>query len=183
VRAPDYDRSAGFVQAYRVERPVLARSVSARGRINGIGACMAVRRSTFRLLHGFDERFGAGAAFRAAEDADLIVRSLIAGHWVQETDRVAVTHHGFRSWREGPPAIESYMFGLGAAYAKMIRIGGLGAVAPVATLAWRWLARQPAADLNHRPPRFTRLLAFVRGGFAGLRTPIDRASGRFQRQA
>lgn len=177
VRPADYDRTAGMVQAYEVRAPRIARGVAMQWTVNGIGACMAVRRSIFGSLGGFDERFGAGAPLRAAEDNDLVLRALLAGHWVSETPGAIVTHFGFRAWKDVPPLIESYMFGLGAMHAKMARLAGLAAVRPTASLAWRWLAGRPAADLNHQPPRRMRLAAFMRGVSAGWRPPIDRTTG------
>lgn len=179
VRAADYDRAAGMVQAYEVPAPRVARGVATQWTVNGIGACMAVRRSIFRSLGGFDEQFGAGGPLRAAEDSDLVLRALLAGHWVSETPEAIVTHFGFRAWKDTAPLIESYMFGLGAMHAKMARLAGLAAARPTARLAWRWLAGRPAADLNHRPPRGMRLAAFMRGLCAGWRLPIDRATGRY----
>jgi hypothetical protein len=124
---------------------------------------MAVRRAAFERLHGFDERLGAGTPVGSGEDLDIAMRSLLAGYSVHETPAAAVTHLGFRAWPEAPPAIEGYMRGLGATYAKMVRLGGVEAVVPVLALAWRWLARGPVVDLNHRPPRLDRLRAFLGG--------------------
>jgi GT2 family glycosyltransferase len=179
VQAGDYDRAAGFIPAYQVARPFRACGVSRKAQIEGIGACMAVRRSTWEALGGFDELLGAGAPFRSAEDSDFAMRALLAGQWVHETPDAVVTHYGFRAWREGRRLIEGYMFGLGTVNAKMLRLGRLGAFRPVVELAWRWVAGGPIVDLNHRPPRVMRLVAFLRGVSMGLRTPLDRASGRF----
>jgi GT2 family glycosyltransferase len=179
VRAPAYDRSAGFITAYEVRRAHTVTGVSHQARIGGIGACMAVRRSAFEALAGFDEAFGAGTALAAGEDADFIVRALVAGFGVHETPAVAVTHYGFRPWRERAAAIEGYMRGHGAAHAKLLRLGRGRAIRPLAALAWRWLARGPVADLNHVPPRLARLRAFLAGAWRGWWTPMDRATGCF----
>jgi hypothetical protein len=70
------------------------------------------------------------------------------------------------------------MYGLGAANAKMLRLGGVRALVPIGQLAWRWLVGSPVVDLNHRPPHLVRLRAFLRGAWFGMRTPLDRDTGR-----
>ena len=180
VRAADYDRKEGFIPAYEVTHARIVRSLFMQSTIGGIGACMAIRRATFDAIHGFDERFGTGAPLCAAEDNDAAMRALLAGHWVSETPDAIVTHVGFRAWREGSRVIEGYMFGLGAMHAKMLRLGGVTAAGPIVSLAWRWLARHPVVDLNHRPPRVMRLRAFLRGVRAVWRMPIDPATGWFK---
>lgn len=174
----EYDRSTGFIPAYLVRRPQSVRGVAAKARVEGIGACMAVRRTTWTALGGFDEALGAGAPLRAGEDADFAVRTLLAGHWVHETPDAVVTHHGFRSFGQGVRLIEGYMVGLGAVNAKMLRLGGWAAMVPVLTLGWRWLAGAPVVDLNHRPPRLARLRAFWRGARLGFRALLA-PDGRF----
>jgi glycosyltransferase involved in cell wall biosynthesis len=177
--ADAYDRRAGFIQAYQVRAPRLATRLSDKSFIDGIGGCMAVRRVVFEALQGFDELCGVGAPLRAAEDTDFAIRTLMAGHAVYETPEIVATHLGFRTWREGRPIIEGYLFGLGAVYVKMLRLAGVRGLRPVASLAWRWVAAGPAVDLNGRPPRWLRLAAFSRGAWTGWRVPLDRASGLF----
>lgn len=179
IVAGDYDRTAGLIVARCVRRVRLARRIADKTRIESLGACMALRRTAFDAIRGFDDQLGTGAPFRAAEDTDITIRALLAGFWVCETPEAVVTHHGFRPWAESREVVEGYVFGLGAAYAKMARLGGLRAVTPICAMAWRWMARGPVADLNHHPPRLMRLRAFLRGTSAGLRAPIDPHSGRF----
>jgi glycosyltransferase involved in cell wall biosynthesis len=179
VRAPDYDRTSGFIQAYAVDRPRVARSLFHQARIRGIGGCMAIRRATYATIHGFDDQFGAGAPLHAAEDSDFFMRALLAGHWVSETPDAVVTHFGFCPWSKGVGLIQGYMFGLGAMHAKMLRLGGVAAGGPIVSLAWRWVAHGPAVDLNQKPPRLMRLSAFLHGVRVGWRLPIDRATGCF----
>lgn len=179
VVAADYDRGAGFTPAYRVDRPRTAHTLARKPSIEGIGACMAIRRSTWQALGGFDERLGAGSALCAGEDTDFAVRALLAGAGVHETPAASVTHSGFRAWHEGRATIEGYMIGLGAVHAKMLRVAGPAALRPIAALAWRWIARGPVVDLNHRPPRALRLAAFLRGAWIGWRAPLDRERGHF----
>lgn len=179
VIAAPYDRATGFTPAYRVPRPFVARSILSKARIEGIGACMAMSRSAWEALGGFDEQLGTGGPLRAGEETDLIMRALIRGVWVSETPAARVTHSGFRTWDEGRPLIEGYMHGLGAANAKMLRLAGTRALVPISALAWRWLVGGPAIDLNHRPPHLARLRSFLRGAVFGLRLSIDPRTGHF----
>jgi hypothetical protein len=178
VRAPLYDRSSGFVMAYTPQRYHVIRHIREKAHMEGVGACMAVRRSTLVELGGFDEELGVGAPFCSAEDTDIAVRALLAGYYVCETPDAVVFHYGFRNWDTGKQVVQGYMLGLGAANAKMLRLGKLGAVRPIAELAWRWLVKTPIVDLNHRPPRMTRLRPFLQGFHAGLWRSLD-SKGHF----
>ena len=178
VLAPDYDRGSGFVPSYDVREFFVADRLAQKTSIEGMGACMAVRRDAWRELGGFDEALGSGASFRAGEDTDFAVRSLVSGFCVAETPDAMVVHNGFRTWSQGVDLIAGYMYGLGAVNAKMLRLGGWRAIRPLSILAWRWLAGAPVVDLNQKPPRFSRLVAFLRGAFEGLRVPVS-PTGRF----
>lgn len=179
VAAAEYDRTKGFVPAYRVKALFVADRLSRKHLIEGMGACMAIRRSVWEALGGFDEALGSGGRFKAGEDTDFAIRALAAGWHVAETPAAIVRHHGFRTWQEGQRLIEGYMYGLGATNMKLLRVSGWRAVRPLAELSWRWLAGAPVVDLNHRPPRLARLVAFLRGARDGLRLPVDRTTGRF----
>lgn len=179
VTAPAYDRSIGLVPAYRVPRYFVAHRLAQKPRIEGIGACMAVRRTMWEALGGFDESLGSGARFRAGEEADLVVRALVYGWRVGETPDAGVIHHGFRTWAQGRRLISGYMYGLGAVNAKMLRLGGWRAVRPLTTLAARWLVGAPVVDLNQLPPRLPRLGAFLRGAVLAMHLPMTSDSGVF----
>jgi GT2 family glycosyltransferase len=179
VVAAEYDRRHGFVPALRVERPRTARSLTRTSRLEGMGACMAVRRETWESLGGFDERLGAGAPLRSSEEVDLAARAVISGRSVHVTPAAQVTHDGFRTWAEGRETLAGYMLGLGAVHAKLLRLAGPRAVLPLAALAWGWAVREPVVDMNGRPPRRPRLEAFLRGARLGLRMPLDPETGHF----
>lgn len=182
VRTAAYDRSQGFIVGYEPPAVHCERRLRAKTRLEGIGACMAMRRSAWLALGGFDEMLGTGAPLRAGEDADMTVRALLAGYDVCEEPAAVVTHHGFRPWAEGPKVIRDYMYGLGAVYRKMLRLGRLKAARPFMELGARWLIGRPAADLNQVPPRLLRLGAFLGGFRAAGRLPLDRGTGRFEGQ-
>ena len=173
VLAGPHDRDAGFVPAYLTDEPVLARSLRDKNRIEGTGASMAIRRSRWQALGGFDETFGAGARLRAGEDTDLTIRALRAGCCVYETPRVRVTHHGFYPWALHRTLMAQYWYGTGAAFGRgfvtdPVAIGGV-----LVGLAGRWAVgtSRVASSLDAQPHRLTRLAAFARGFAAGLVAP------------
>ena len=179
VQAAPYDRTTGMIPAYEVREAAVLRGLANKPRAEGIGACMAVRVDAWRQLDGFDDWLGAGTSLASGEDTDLIVRLLYAGFAVAETSAAEVIHHGFRDWQSTRQLVAGYMRGIGAVNAKMIRLAGIGGLAPLATLGRRWLHGRPVVDLNHRPPRWFRLRRFLEGATTGWKLPIDRRSGRF----
>ncbi|MGH6690854.1 MAG: glycosyltransferase family 2 protein, partial [Gammaproteobacteria bacterium] len=70
VRPAPYDPAHGFLPSLARREPFLARSIGDARRLGGLGASMAVRRSVWEAVHGFDEMLGAGARLRAGEDTD-----------------------------------------------------------------------------------------------------------------
>lgn len=109
-----------------------------------------------------------------------MLRALAAGHWVYETERAAVVHHGFRP-NEGKSALaHDYSFGIGAVYAKHLKCLRWEVIPPVLRLAWRWALRGPVVRYGTPPPRAPRLYGFLCGVFAGLRTPVDRTATLFR---
>jgi GT2 family glycosyltransferase len=179
ARAAPYDRATGIIPAYEVPRAAVLRGLKEKPLAEGIGACMAVRIDAWRRLDGFDDWLGAGGPLASGEDTDLVVRLLHMGFAVAETPDAEVIHHGFRDWPSCRPLVAGYMRGIGAVNAKMIRLAGIGGLAPLATLGRRWLTGRPVVDLNHVPPRWFRLRRFLEGATTGWKLPIDRRSGRF----
>jgi GT2 family glycosyltransferase len=180
VLAAPHDRAAGFIPSYQRREPFVARTVFDKHRVEGIGASMAVRRSVWAELGGFDALLGAGAPFRSAEETDFTIRTLLAGHAVAETPGAAVIHHGFRSWAEGRDAIHGYLHGIGATLAKQVKCGRWTVLAVAGQLATRWMVARPVVDLGVRSFRWTRLGGFVGGVVRGLATPVDHARGHFR---
>ena len=179
VRAAPYDRTTGIIPAYEVRTAAILRGLKDKPRAEGIGACMAVRIAAWRVLEGFDDWLGPGAQLEAADDTDFVMRLLHAGFAVAETPAAEVIHHGFRDWPSCRPLVAGYMRGIGAVNAKMIRLAGIGGLAPLATLGRRWLTGRPVVDLNHLPPRWFRLRRFLEGATSGWKLPSDQRSGRF----
>jgi len=174
VVAISCDRASGFVPAWKPDKSSLARSLREQHLSDGMGACMGLKRSAWERLGGFDEMLGAGAPFQAAEELDFSVRALQAGFWVRTTPEAAVSHHGFRSWKEGDRLIKCYLFGIGAMTVKHLKCGRWGILHYLLQLSWRWAFTGPTVDLGRTPSRWLRLVAFSMGMSAGLAHPVER---------
>lgn len=84
-----------------------------------MGANFTMHREVVDKLGPFDERFGAGGTFKAAEDTDYIVRADLAGYRVEYSPDFVVDHyHGRRGAGDAMKLSEGYYFGDGALYAK-----------------------------------------------------------------
>ncbi|WP_267433697.1 glycosyltransferase family 2 protein [Sphingomonas sp. GM_Shp_1] len=95
-----------------------------------MGANLAFTADVRGLVGRFDERFGAGAPFRAAEDTDFLFRAQAAGIPIRYDPGFVVDHHhGRRREDEAVALLAGYGFGDGALYAKHLwtdrRIGRL----------------------------------------------------------
>jgi GT2 family glycosyltransferase len=175
-----HDRAAGFITSYVRKGSYVARSLSQKHHVEGIGACMALRKSVWAALGGFDSLLGAGSRFRAAEELDFVMRALQAGHWVYETQRAEVVHNGFRPNERKSALAYDYCFGIGAVYAKHVKCLRWDVLPPVLRLAWRWAVGSPVVHYGTPPPRIPRLRGFLEGVLAGLRTPVDRTAILFR---
>jgi hypothetical protein len=103
----------------------------------GHGANMAVRRPPFDAVGGFDESFGPGARYRAAEDHDLFDRLLAAGFAGRYDPAVAAEHEQWRQ-RWALVSLEwAYGIGTGARLARLRRTSPALAGSIVAASLWR----------------------------------------------
>jgi GT2 family glycosyltransferase len=160
-----HDASAGFVPAYVRDAPALARSVREKNRVEGGAASMALRRSLWRELDGFDEMLGAGAPFHSGEEVDYAIRTLRHGWFVYETPRARTTHHGAYPWARHRDVMKRYWYGTGAAFGRSFGADPLDTARVLADLAGRWATRVSpvASSLDVAPHRWLRLAAFARG--------------------
>jgi len=84
-----------------------------------MGANLTFHQEVLRAVGAFDERFGAGAPFVAAEDTDYILRASLLGIPVEYDPSFAVNHfHGRRALSEAKALLKGYSYGDGALYAK-----------------------------------------------------------------
>jgi GT2 family glycosyltransferase len=113
----------------------------------GTGGNLALRRSAFEAVGGFDEVLGPGTPARAAEDVDLLYRLANAGYTIlYEPD--AVVYHELKSRRARVGGRYGYGLGLGAFLARHAGSGDEHA----RTLRRRYaaaLARRAASGLRH----------------------------------
>jgi glycosyltransferase involved in cell wall biosynthesis len=87
-----------------------------------MGANLAMTADVIARTGPFDERFGAGAPFVAAEDTDFLFRALGLGIAVRYDPRFTVDHHhGRRDEATVARLLAGYSFGDGALYAKHSR--------------------------------------------------------------
>jgi GT2 family glycosyltransferase len=119
------DAMTGRVLPLGEERPgwfmvsprVGTRRVDYRGRAVpwdvGTGGNFAVRRTWLERVGGFDERLGAGTRGRAAEDADMIYRVLLAGALVRY-EPAAIVYHALQNRAHRLASRRNYGFGIGA---------------------------------------------------------------------
>lgn len=172
VPAP-HDRAQGFIVGYERREPFLARGVLDKHRVEGTSACMAIRRSAWHALGGFDELMGVGAPLRAAGETDFFVRALLAGYRVYETPRVRVVNTSFFPWTHGLGVIQRYLYGNGALLAKHLKCGHWAVLGVYARMVGRlgWGGR--AVYTGDRGQRRHRVRWFAQGFVAGLRTPVD----------
>ena len=182
ILSAPHDRTRGFVPGYVRREPVLARGIQDAHLLGGTSASMALRRSAWQRLGGFDETLGVGTPLGSAEDTDLTIRALLEGYRVYETPHAAVVHHGFFRWDQRLPLIQRNWYGTGAAFAKSLRHGHVAVLQVIARLGWRWMLGQvsPVATTLGPPARWSMLRAFARGFAAGVVAPIDRASARYR---
>ncbi|MFN4042247.1 MAG: glycosyltransferase family 2 protein [Brevundimonas sp.] len=84
-----------------------------------LGCNMTMSRAVADRVGRFDERFGAGARFMAAEDTDYQLRAIKAGIEVEYVPDMTIIHHHGRASRQDALAVNrGYNIGNGALYLK-----------------------------------------------------------------
>lgn len=110
------------------------------------GANMIARRSVLLELNGFDERLGAGTAFKSGEDTDMLRRITLSGRHGRYDPSIAVYHHHGRKTPEAAEQLErGYRRGFGSCMIKYV-------MNPVTRSAyariWYWrLRKSDASDI------------------------------------
>lgn len=184
VRARDAGRRDGFTPEFHP--PVTAvqgLGIFRRGpSALGIGANMALRRSAWHRVGGFDEALGAGARYPGAEETDIAYRLVRSGSRLVQHAGPAVIHDGFRGHGEAARLSMRYSAGAGAMYMKHVRCGDPYALQLAALESWRMLGAPAAALLRGRRPAGTRaLLGYCLGAISSMRVEIDRSERRYRR--
>jgi GT2 family glycosyltransferase len=175
------DASLGFVPdgpITRERRFTRARQYDPRA---GIGASVGFRRAAVLEVGGFDTALGAGAPFKSAEEIDIVLRLLLAGHTVVHDRATNVVHHGFRTYDQARTLVRGYMYGTAACHTKLLRLGHMSVLVPLGRALWGSLVPPVVSALRRRrfPPVAGRIAWIARGVLAGARAPIDRPAGRF----
>jgi glycosyltransferase involved in cell wall biosynthesis len=182
VVAMPHDPALGFVPAYEITEPFIARSVADKTRVEGLSANMAFPRSTWHALHGFDELLGVGGMLRSSAETDFTLRALQQGMAVMDEPSITLRHDGFRAWDDGVRLIGRYLYGNGALMAKHVRCRPASAVTLLARMLQRWLFGKPAVAMGTPLRRWLRLRAFAEGFVAGWQQPVDRATCLYRPQ-
>ncbi|MGB3299872.1 MAG: hypothetical protein WBA76_16525, partial [Phormidesmis sp.] len=180
----DHDPSAGFIPSYCRQQERIISSPLAKNDIDGIGACIAMRKGTWQEFHGFDEMLGVGGLLKSSSEGDLVIHALHQGHEIGEMPDVCVVHNGFRTWEEGEGLIARYWYGTGAMYGKHLKLYPINTFIVLVSLAWRWAFGQSrvASSLGPNTQKLARLHAFVTGLYKGLSLKINRKTGQFKAQ-
>jgi GT2 family glycosyltransferase len=84
---------------------------------------MAIRRSSFELVGGFDEALGGGGPLRSSQDFDFAFRMYRKNQAVLLAPEVKVDHYGSRTQAQWGGTMKAYGIGDGAFYSKHIRCG------------------------------------------------------------
>ncbi|MGH7450282.1 MAG: glycosyltransferase family 2 protein [bacterium] len=177
-----HDVSTEFIPAYVRSESFLARNMNEKHQVEGISACMGLRRDVWLKLNGFDQMLGTGSALKSGAETDFTIRALLNGYFVYETPAMSVIHHGFRNWEQGRHLIHRYYYGTGAMFGKLLKCGYGSIVIHLFRLARRMASRENSRTaMSLRGQDFTplRIKSFVNGFFAGIFTPVNRKTAHF----
>jgi GT2 family glycosyltransferase len=181
VEAAPCDHSIGFIPDGPIEHDRTFDRVITYDPRHGIGACVGFRKSAVTDIGGFDVILGAGAPLSSAEEIDVVLRLLLAGHHVHHATRPQVVHHGFRTFEQTRPLVRGYMLGTAAAHTKLVRLRHPSVVVPFCRAMWGSLVPPTMSALRRFrvPPILGRITSTIRGIGRGLRLPVDRERGVF----
>lgn len=177
-----FDPTKGFIPGYVRDTAYLATTINDKHRVEGLSACMGIRKDLWQKLSGFDEALGAGCPMKSGEETDFTIRALLAGFFVYETPHIRVVHHGFRCWEEGRVLISRYWFGTGATFSKLIRLRPLPVARHSLILAFRWAfgLSGVAKTMGSASQRWVRLVWFLKGFAKGFHYSVDHETGHFR---
>lgn len=182
VKPGTYDAKSEFLISYDRKGERSAYAMRQKHTIEGIAGCMALRKSAWIDLGGFDEMLGTGGRFRAGEEIDFTLRALQVGKFVHETDKIAVFHHGARKQADKGKIAYDYLYGIGAVYSKHLKCGRWSVLLPLAQLAARWAFFAPVVQYSTPLSKVVRLQGFAHGFIAGLKTPVYAQAGLYSQE-
>lgn len=133
------------------------------------GGNMALHRETLLGLGGFDTRLGAGTRWPSAEDNDLGLRALDAGHTIAYVPGAVVVHRAWRSGASYPGIRWRYGRGKGGFYAKHLLAGRAYGLRRAGRDVARRLGRAPLVVWK-RPRYAAGELAYAAGVLVGMAT-------------
>ncbi len=150
----------------------------------GLGANMAVRRSSLARLRGFDRLLGAGTRFASGEDTDFGYRALRAGLSVYTFHEPHVVHHGLRTGREQISASGSgYLQGMAAFCMKQVRCGDIVMVRPpLRELGSLLVTGARSLVVTHRPSGWRGAVSIVAGSAGSWLYGVDRRQRLYRRR-
>lgn len=174
-----YDLKSGYVPVFERDSPYLLTSVRDNlYRGLGIGACMALKKSVWQAVQGFDQMLGPGSPRGSLEDRDFAIRALLAGYYVYHTPALKVTHYGFRYNKELRYLAFGDWLGFGNCYAKYLKCGHwqlsyyMLRQMWLGQAVWRFLLKLKWV-LKYRRLNITPVGSFWFGFFSGLVAPVD----------
>jgi len=148
----------------------------------GIGANMAMRSDVFTRVGTFDSLLGAGAHFHAGEEIDLTIRAIGAGLKVRHTPDISVVHLGLREGADASRLMRGYGMGLGATFAKHVRLGTRGSAAGLAHWLWLHGSRSVRNALRgDEHPGFGLIASVMWGAASSVGYRLDRSNAVFLR--
>jgi GT2 family glycosyltransferase len=154
------------------------------GRIKGdvlSGAAMALYRSAFDSVGGFDERLGAGGKFAAAEDNDLGFRLLEAGYRIFHLPDAIVRHIAWRTMDQYAGLCWNYGYGQGAYYVKHLSLKDRYMLGRMASDVAGRVLSCPGHLLRNRHQGFgdvSYILGMLKGGMSWLFQGSSEKPGR-----
>jgi glycosyltransferase involved in cell wall biosynthesis len=143
----------------------------------GHGANAALRREVLAEVVGFDEQFGPGGLYRAAEDYDLFDRVLGLGYIGRYEPAMLAWHDQWRTKRDLVRLDWSYGIGSGARLAKLARTDRRRLRPAAVTSLWVWGLAPLVRDARNRyklgvAAGVSRLAGVLTGFVRGLCRPV-----------
>ncbi len=175
------DLGGGYAASFEPDQREYQGALPAPGAAWGISANMAARRSLFDKIGLLDTLLGAGARFIAAEETDLLIRTIAAGKKVVNVAEASVLHLGIRAGSEASQLFRGYGIGLGAAFLKHLRLR----TNPGALLLLQWVLHHGSQSARRalsgeRPTGLGFVAGMLIGAGRALRVGVDPKRGVFQ---